>query len=276
MQNSELRVGVVGYKDYEILIANILQGISNLEGLKKSTVKHNIQMKGLSGAEHQIDVYWEFELGPLTYKTVVQAKSGNKRVDLPTFMTFKGVLDDLEGRPRGMIATRSGYHKGNIDKVAKAYDISMFIVDAIPGIEVHLIDETLSVTLKSFRLSEKYDPVALRNIFSKIEIDRVTVKGKNSGVLISADALKDMVLNAALLKNAGSESGEMFAFLPKEPLLLPITGGHNLTIVEVISEIVRHEISRKKRVALSQHLVRSATGDKKYVVDNSFRVRKLD
>lgn len=150
----------------------------------------------------------------------------------------------------------------------------MFIVDEIPGIEVQLIDETVSVTLKSFRLSEKYDPVALRNILRNIEMDRVTVKGKNSGLLISADALKDMVLDAALLKNAGSESGEMFVFSPKEPLLLRITEGHHLTIVEVISEIVRHEISRKKMVALSQHIVRTATGDKIFVVDNSFKVRK--
>lgn len=265
----------MAYKDYEILIANILRGIANLEGLNNSRVEHNVLMTGLSKASHQIDVYWEFDIGPMTYKTVVQAKGGNKRVDLPTFMTFKGVLDDLEGRPRGMMVTRSGYDKGNIDKVAKAYDIAMFVVDKIPGIEMTSIEESLSITLKQFRFSSKYAPISLRKVLKNLDIDKTTFTGKTSGQSILADTVKDWVIEAALLKNATTTKGELFRCAPKEPLLLPVGVGHYLTVVELFAELQRKELSRKELVSLSQYLVQAATSDKRYVVDNSFKVRKL-
>ncbi len=266
----------MGFKDYEILIANILRGIAKLEGIANSRVRHNVQMTGLSGASHQIDVYWEFDIGPMTYKTVVQAKGGNKKVDLPTFMTFKGVLDDLKGRPRGMMVTRSGYDKGNIDTVASAYDIAMFIVDEIPGIEITAVGESLSITLKSFRFSQAYDTVALNKVLKDFEIDNTTFTGKNTGRPILADAVKDWVIEAAILADATtSKDGKLFACKPKEPLLLPVGKGYSLTVIELFSEIQRKEISRRQQVLLSQYLVQSATGDKRYVVDNSFRVKKL-
>lgn len=273
---SEKKGSRVGYKDYEILIANILRGISKLEGLTSSTVKHNVEMVGLSGSKHQIDVYWEFEIGPLTEKIVVQAKGGSKRVDLPTFMTFKGVLDDLEGRPRGIMVTRAGYDKGNIDLVAKSYNIEMFIVDEVPGIEVRQIGEEITVTLTHGRFSQKYDSIALARLMKSIVFDQITFKGKNTGSPISADELKNLIALAAVASKLKDSKISGFAFRPKEPLYMPIPGGYQLTLVEIFADIERKEISRNDFRMLSQYLMQTATGDKRYIVDNMFNVRKLD
>ena len=67
-------------------------------------------MKGKS-TSHQIDVYWEFELNGIIYKTVVQAKDWNKPVNKGELLKFREVLNDLPGQPKGIFVTRSGYQK---------------------------------------------------------------------------------------------------------------------------------------------------------------------
>ena len=51
--------------EYEKLVQDIFQAIVDYErcGLKHIAVRHNETIKGISGATHQIDVLWDFELG---------------------------------------------------------------------------------------------------------------------------------------------------------------------------------------------------------------------
>ena len=60
---------------YEKMIQHIYQQILNCEGLDTINVQHNIILKGKT-TSHQIDVYWEFNLRGIVYRTVIQAKDG--------------------------------------------------------------------------------------------------------------------------------------------------------------------------------------------------------
>jgi hypothetical protein len=92
---------------YELLVREIFHVLLNQNEVQNIDVKHNVTLQGKS-ATHQIDVYWEFEKGGITYRTVVQAKDWATVVQ-GELIKFKGVLDDLPQQPRGVFVTRSGY-----------------------------------------------------------------------------------------------------------------------------------------------------------------------
>ena len=58
-------------RDYELLTQRIFQNILNHEGVNNIEVKHNVVLKGLKG-QHQIDVYWRFELSGVEYQTAIE------------------------------------------------------------------------------------------------------------------------------------------------------------------------------------------------------------
>jgi hypothetical protein len=96
---------------YELLVQQIFLTLVNQGEVRNIDVKHNVTLNGLA-TSHQVDVYWEFELGDVLYRTVVQAKDWNAAVDQGELLKFKSVLDDFPGQPRGIVVTRSGYQRG--------------------------------------------------------------------------------------------------------------------------------------------------------------------
>ena len=49
--------------EYEKFTQEIYQELVNADVVKSTKVKHNIKILGKSGQKHQIDVYWEYEIG---------------------------------------------------------------------------------------------------------------------------------------------------------------------------------------------------------------------
>jgi hypothetical protein len=116
---------------YESLTQGIFQTILDQEAVQNIRVERNVQLKGKS-TSHQIDVYWKFVLGRLTYETIVEAKDWNKRVDQGRLLAFKAILDDLPGQPKGVFVTRTGYQEGAKD-VAASQGIILYELDQVPS-----------------------------------------------------------------------------------------------------------------------------------------------
>ena len=81
---------------YEVLVQQIFQDIVASDRTLK--VEHNLTLRGKTGS-HQIDVYWEFKSAGVVYKTIVQAKNWNKRVNKENYsssslcwMTFPAIV----------------------------------------------------------------------------------------------------------------------------------------------------------------------------------------
>lgn len=269
----------MGYKDYELLVASVLRGISKLEGLENSTVKHNLKLPGMAGGEHQIDVFWQFEKGGIEFKMAVQAKDYNKKVDFPTVMTFKGVLDDLQGRPRGLMFTRKGYDKGNIDRIAHMYGISLFTLDDYTGKtkqkqttnDVALIGEEVTIVLNSAKFSREINGKPrpsenqnFENLHFKYQLTRKRV---------SVDEIRILVALKALREGITTEPTSMI-FKPEEPLLVEIDG-EELSVLSLDTIVSVRETSPKKNISFVTHLVKTATGAT-YEIDNLFNVYKCD
>jgi hypothetical protein len=77
--------------EYEILVQTIFQEIIKQEFAKNVTIRRDVKTMGKSGARHQIDVFWEFEIGGILYSTIVQVKDWKNSVKQEQILALKGV-----------------------------------------------------------------------------------------------------------------------------------------------------------------------------------------
>ncbi|MEH2015103.1 restriction endonuclease [Nostoc sp.] len=104
--------------EYELFVRDIQQILLKAQALKSIRVDHNIKLKGVSGQEHQIDVYWEYRIAGVTHRVALECKLHKTRVDIGVVRDFWGVLDDVSGL-RGVIISPVGFTSG-----AKTYATS--------------------------------------------------------------------------------------------------------------------------------------------------------
>lgn len=107
--------------EYEKLAQDIYQAISNAEGVKNINVQHNIKLPGKSGCNHQIDVYWEFEMMGIKHCVAIECKNYSSEVSVGKVRDFFGVLHDV-GNTKGIFVTKVGYQSG-AEKFANYYGI---------------------------------------------------------------------------------------------------------------------------------------------------------
>lgn len=119
-------------KTYEELVQEIYQAILDYEnqaaGYKRIEVQHNVELQGKTGNMHQIDVYWSFTLGGIEYKTLVEVKDWKSPVKKEQLHSFKSVLDDIPGSPRGCFVSKSGFQKG-AEVVARHHGIKLMKIE---------------------------------------------------------------------------------------------------------------------------------------------------
>lgn len=107
--------------EYEKLAQEIYQAISDAEGVKNINVQHNIKLPGKSGCNHQIDVYWEFEMMGIKHCVAIECKNYSSEVSVGKLRDFFGVLHDV-GNTTGIFVTKVGYQSG-AEKFANHYGI---------------------------------------------------------------------------------------------------------------------------------------------------------
>lgn len=109
--------------DYEHLAQEIYQAICNAEGIKNISVQHNVKLPGKSGCNHQIDVYWEFEMMGVKHRVAIECKNYSSEVSVGKVRDFFGVLHDV-GNINGIFVTKVGYQSG-AEKFANYYGIAL-------------------------------------------------------------------------------------------------------------------------------------------------------
>lgn len=97
--------------EYEKFTQEIYQELVNADVLKTTYVQHNVKLKGRSGQEHQIDVYWEYEIAGTKHKVAIECKNYNQAVPIGRVRDFFGALYDLVD-VKGIMVTKVGYQKG--------------------------------------------------------------------------------------------------------------------------------------------------------------------
>jgi hypothetical protein len=146
------------YTEYEKFTQEVYQQLSNYHHWGIKNIQHNIKLKGRSGCEHQIDVYWEYEKDGVSHRVAIECKNYNNRVSKRIVCAFQGVLDDLDG-VEGIMVSKKGYQQG-AKEYAKQYDIMLKelrepgVRESIIGnIEIHIHND-IRHTL--FKVDEKW------------------------------------------------------------------------------------------------------------------------
>jgi hypothetical protein len=112
--------------EYEKYVRDIQQVLLQAQDLKTVQARHDIDLTGNSGQDHQIDVYWEYRLAGVTHKVALECKLRGRKVDLGIVRDFWGVVDDVSGL-RGVIVSPVGFISGAI-RYAKNKGIGLKII----------------------------------------------------------------------------------------------------------------------------------------------------
>lgn len=115
--------------DYELFVQGIYQALMASEEFshqKNIEVVRNKFIVDRSGVERQFDLYWEYELAGVNYKTVIECKDYASRIGIEKIDALIGKLHDIPGL-RPVFATKTGYQSGAKAK-AQANGIDLLVV----------------------------------------------------------------------------------------------------------------------------------------------------
>lgn len=161
---------------YENLVKQIHEGLLVADGVDSIDVRHNVKIIGRSGASHQVDVYWEFRLAGVTYKTCIECKHYSAKVKKSHIAAFAAILDDI-GNATGIFATTVGFQEGAL-LFAKSKGVRLLLVNHLlktVAITSHITAPSTDITsirynkaqaskclvalgLQSFSLLTSWDP----------------------------------------------------------------------------------------------------------------------
>lgn len=114
---------------YERLVKELHEALLHAEGVETIGVIHEAKIIGKSGVTHRVDVYWEFRLGGVKYKTCIECKHYSTRIKKSHIASFSAVLDDI-GNATGIFATTVGFQKGAL-LFAESKGIRLILVNRI-------------------------------------------------------------------------------------------------------------------------------------------------
>jgi len=139
-------------KPFEKLAQAVFQSILRQDAVENVKVDQDVILQG-KATKHQIDVYWQFKVGQITYETIVQAKDWKSSVKKEQMATFHDVIEDLPGNPKGIMVTRKGFQKGALE-IARHHGIICYILskpsDADWKGRVRIVEVNLNFYIPSF------------------------------------------------------------------------------------------------------------------------------
>ncbi|MCG6142746.1 hypothetical protein [Leptospira mtsangambouensis] len=114
------------YEEFVSKIYNAILKSDNFVVSKTIQIERKKKIKDRSGINREFDIYWEYELGGLVYKTIIECKDFNKKIPIDKIDSLIGKLKDLPDL-KAVFATKLGYQRG-AEKKAINHNIELLIV----------------------------------------------------------------------------------------------------------------------------------------------------
>lgn len=144
-------------KDYEMLCQSIYKQILNTNGYTNIDVKHNVIIQG-KDTQHQIDVYWEFELADFKAKWIIEVKDHNTPISKGRMLEFISIIKDIPNS-HGIYVSKSGFQKGAKELAEKngimIYELRDPNNDDFEG-------KMMNLQLNIYKLSPYYENLSLQ------------------------------------------------------------------------------------------------------------------
>ena len=154
-------------KEYELFVSRLQQAILSSDSIaahENLVVETDKKLMDNCGVERQFDIFWEYQLGGFTYKTIIECKDYDSKVSIDKIDALIGKVQDLPDI-RAVFATKKGYQSGA--KVKAAHNkIDLLIVReqndsdwTAPEGSVRVRKLCIEVTMASPVRILKFDPV---------------------------------------------------------------------------------------------------------------------
>lgn len=115
--------------DYEVFVKNLQQALLDSEEYlkyKNIKIERNKKIIDNFGNSREFDLYWEYELGGVTYKTIIECKDYTSKVSVEKIDALIGKIRDIPDL-KPVFATKVGYQRGAEAK-AKNNKVDLLIV----------------------------------------------------------------------------------------------------------------------------------------------------
>ena len=149
--------------EYEVFAQGIYQIILDNDLIKNIKVEHNVKLKGSGGVSHQIDVYWEYEIGGVKQRVAIECKNYNSNVSLEKIRAFQATLTDIGGIT-GIFICKEGFQSGAI-QFAKQCGIHLRVLKRPSKEDLELI--------KNLKIKYKYLPREIKLGFVQTSIKNI-------------------------------------------------------------------------------------------------------
>lgn len=116
-------------RDYETFVQKIQQALINSEEYlhqKNISIERNVKITDNCGIDREFDLYWEYELAGVTYKTVIECKDYASKISIDKIDSLIGKIRDIPDI-KPIFATKTGYQSGAEQK-AKHNKIELLII----------------------------------------------------------------------------------------------------------------------------------------------------
>jgi len=119
------------WREFEDHVRQVYQSLLDLKG-EKVVVARDATIRGRNDLDHQIDVYYEFELAGTRHQVAIECKNMQRPLDKDRVMAFCSKVNDCLG-VRGVIVAAHGYQSG-ARKFAEDNGISALVLADLPSI----------------------------------------------------------------------------------------------------------------------------------------------
>lgn len=119
------------WHEFEDHVREVYQTLLDLKG-EKVLVARDVTIRGGKGQDHQIDVYYEFELTGLRHQVAIECKNMKRPLDKDRVMAFCAKVNDCPG-VRGCIVAAHGYQSG-ARQFAEDNGITALVLSDLPSI----------------------------------------------------------------------------------------------------------------------------------------------
>lgn len=155
-------------ESYENFVKTLHEALLQLETLgiqKNIKIETRKKITDNCGIDREFDLYWEYELGGITYKTVIECKDYNSAVSVEKIDALIGKIKDLPDL-KPVFATKIGYQSG-AQKKAEQNKIDLLIVRK--PLDSDWVDEQGRPLINkvAFTLSMGY-PVRITGFYPKV------------------------------------------------------------------------------------------------------------
>lgn len=104
--------------EYELFVKEVYECLNKADGLTDVDIRHDVKLTGVAGVEHQIDVFWTFKRGGVSYRVAVECKDYKSHVSKEKIEAFHLILNDI-GNVYRIFVSKMGFQSGAREYASK-------------------------------------------------------------------------------------------------------------------------------------------------------------